>query len=296
MSTQNFIYKIDSWHIYPDSLLLKKGDLEFKVQYKVMQVLIVLLEANGDVVVKDEFYQKVWTGSIVTENSLNKAISELRKILNQQSDENFIKTVPKKGYRITSAVYKEEVSRKKIKQKLEAKTILIVATSIFVIFFLGIFILNSIKDKELKVASSLAPNGKLIAYYKKANNHYLLLLEDLEEKEIKELANNLVPETFVINWSPESNQLVYNATKSDNSFYSINVVSLEDVNTTYIKFAKNEAKHLTESMPKDSDLPVSYVEHKEIRRGDDIIHHIYLNKKDTIKVFFQKDLVKSFSW
>jgi DNA-binding winged helix-turn-helix (wHTH) protein len=295
MKSQTVIYRLDLWTIYPDSLLLKNGDLEFKVQDKVMQVLIVLLQANGNVVVKEEFDEKVWTDTIVTQNSLSKAISELRKILNHQSDKNFIETVPKKGYRINSDVYKEEVSKKEIKQKLKVKSSILLISLIIAMSFLGIFALKGIKNRELKMAPSLAPNGQSIAYYQKADSQYMLLLEDLEEKEIKEIANKLNPETFVINWSPDGEGLVYNATKAEDPFYSINVVSLKDVTTTYIKFAKNDREHRTKSIPKNLDSLTLSVEHKEIRYRDDKIHHIYLNKKDTIKVFFQKKLVESFS-
>ncbi|GAB5400209.1 MAG: hypothetical protein Aureis2KO_17940 [Aureisphaera sp.] len=296
MSDRNFIFKIGPWVIYPDSLLLKKDDLEFRTQDKVMKVLLLLLEANGAVVTKNEFYQKVWPDSIVTENSLNKAIYELRKILNRGSDKNFIETVPKKGYRITFPVYKEEYSRKGIERRPRHKKTLVGVCFLLVVTLMGIFIFNTIETQEEKVASSLAPNGKLIAYYKKTDNTYMLLLEDIEEKEIKEIANDLMPETFVINWSPSSNRLIYNASKTDDPFYSINVVSLENVNTTYIKFAKNELEHTTKSVPKDLDSATIHVDHREIRRGDDRIHHIFLNKKDTIKVLFHNDLVESFSW
>ncbi len=295
MRGQTTIYKVGQWVIYPDALLLQKNGLDYRVQDKIMQVLVVLLEANGEIVGKDEFYEKVWPDTIVTENSLSKAISELRKILNNSTDKTFIATVPKKGYSVVPSIHKQRVLKKGIAQRKRSKTIG-VFISLLVVLLLGAFIFHSINGKELKKASTLAPNGKAVAYYEKQNGYYVLQVENIEEKEIKEIANDLTPESFVIDWSSNGEFLVYNATNKLDPFYSINISSLENDFTTYIKFAKNEKKHETESTPKELDSPINFVDHKEIKRGKDKIHHIYMNEKDTIKVFFQNNLIRSFSW
>lgn len=294
MRGQTTIYKVGRWVIYPDALLLQKGGLDYKVQDKIMQVLIVLLEANGEIVSKDEFYEKVWANTIVTENSLSKAISELRKILDDPTDTNFIETVPKRGYRVIPNAHKERVPKKGIAQSTRSKKIGIFIASLVIILGASIFYL--IGRKEFKKASTLAPNGEAIAYYEKKNGHYILQVENIEEKEIKEIANNLNPESFVINWSTNGEFLVYNATRKLDPFYSINISSLKNDFTTYIKFAKNEKNHQTESTPEKLDSLIYFVDHKEIKRGEDKIHHIYMNEKDTIKVFFRDNLIRSFSW
>ena len=295
MKDQTTVYRLGSWNIYPASLLLKSQAGVFKVQDKVMQVLLVLIEANGEVVLKEVFNEKVWADAIVTENSLSKAISELRKIFDTSSDKDLIATVSKKGYRITATVYKEKIAKKGVREKSKNQNLRIVFYTAL-LFLLGLFVYHLFGYKEEMQASSLAPNGKTIAYYKKLNGQYVLQLEDIEEKEIKEIATDLDPESFIIDWSPDSRFLVYNATREKDLFYAINVISLENGTTTYIKFAKNEENHQTESTPEVLDSPAFSVDHREIRRGSDVIHHIYLTEKDTIKVYFQNSLIKSFSW
>jgi predicted ATPase/DNA-binding winged helix-turn-helix (wHTH) protein len=63
---------------------------------RALDVLIVLVEACGKLVTKDEFLERVWCGTIVEENTLQFQISMLRKALGE--DHGFIKTISGRGY------------------------------------------------------------------------------------------------------------------------------------------------------------------------------------------------------
>jgi predicted ATPase/DNA-binding winged helix-turn-helix (wHTH) protein len=63
---------------------------------RALDVLMVLIEARGKLVTKDEFLDRVWGGTIVEENTLQFQISTLRKVLGD--DHGFIKTVSGRGY------------------------------------------------------------------------------------------------------------------------------------------------------------------------------------------------------
>lgn len=63
---------------------------------RALDVLIVLIEARGKLVTKDEFLDRVWCGTIVEENTLQFQISMLRKALGE--DNGFIKTISGRGY------------------------------------------------------------------------------------------------------------------------------------------------------------------------------------------------------
>ena len=63
---------------------------------RALDVLIVLIEARGKLVTKDEFLDRVWSGTIVEENTLQFQISMLRKALGE--DHGFIKTISGRGY------------------------------------------------------------------------------------------------------------------------------------------------------------------------------------------------------
>src|ERR1700758_5867375 len=77
---------------------------------RAFDVLMVLIEAGGELVTKDEILNRVWPGMVVEEHSLQFHISALRKILGR--DRGFIKTISGRGYRfvadITTAAGEQE--------------------------------------------------------------------------------------------------------------------------------------------------------------------------------------------
>lgn len=69
--------------------------------------LLCYLAANVDrVLTRDELIRELWPHVIVNENSLTRAISELRKQLaiDASSERAYIETIPKKGYRLIALV------------------------------------------------------------------------------------------------------------------------------------------------------------------------------------------------
>lgn len=72
---------------------------------RYLDVLILLIEARGELVTKDRFMQEVWRGVPVTDEALTQAIRSLRKALGDEvSAPRFIETVPKFGYRFIAPV------------------------------------------------------------------------------------------------------------------------------------------------------------------------------------------------
>jgi pimeloyl-ACP methyl ester carboxylesterase/DNA-binding winged helix-turn-helix (wHTH) protein len=80
--------------------LLFKEDREVPLTPKVFDTLLVLLENSSHVLTKQELMQKVWPDSFVEENNLAQNISVLRKAIGEE----FIQTVPKRGYRFVGDV------------------------------------------------------------------------------------------------------------------------------------------------------------------------------------------------
>src|ERR1700747_2374350 len=77
---------------------------------RAFDVLMVLIEAGGELVTKDEILGRVWPGMVVEEHSLQFHISMLRRVLG--ADRGFIKTISGRGYRfvadITNATGEQE--------------------------------------------------------------------------------------------------------------------------------------------------------------------------------------------
>jgi DNA-binding winged helix-turn-helix (wHTH) protein len=69
---------------------------------RAFDLLLVLLEADGSLVTKEELMSRVWPGIVVSEENLKVQVSALRKALG--ADRDVIRTEFGRGYRFTAAV------------------------------------------------------------------------------------------------------------------------------------------------------------------------------------------------
>lgn len=86
-----------------DSLTLE--DRIVKLEPRTMRLLQVLAARPGQVIGNDELLDTVWSGVVVTGQSLYQAIAELRAVLKADTETGaFIANVPRKGYRLVAPV------------------------------------------------------------------------------------------------------------------------------------------------------------------------------------------------
>lgn len=72
------------------------------VEPVVMKAFLLLLDAAGDVVTRDDLFGKVWGEVFVGDDSLNRAIGQVRKIAPEVAPGLFqIERIPRTGYRLT---------------------------------------------------------------------------------------------------------------------------------------------------------------------------------------------------
>jgi DNA-binding winged helix-turn-helix (wHTH) protein/TolB-like protein/Tfp pilus assembly protein PilF len=85
--------------------LLLRGDEVVALTPKVLETLFVLVENRGRVLTKNVLMEALWRDTFVEESSLVQNISLLRKALgNGHSDQVYIETIPKRGYRFVAEV------------------------------------------------------------------------------------------------------------------------------------------------------------------------------------------------
>jgi adenylate cyclase len=72
---------------------------EIPLRPKTFAVLTYLAQRPGQLVSKEELFEAVWPGLIVTDDTLVQSISELRRTLGDR-EARLITTVPKRGYRL----------------------------------------------------------------------------------------------------------------------------------------------------------------------------------------------------
>jgi len=75
---------------------------------RALDLLLVLLEADGLLVAKDELLSRVWPGIVVSEENLKVQVSALRKALG--ADRDVIRTEFGRGYRFTGLLCTNDVT------------------------------------------------------------------------------------------------------------------------------------------------------------------------------------------
>lgn len=71
----------------------------------VMKVFLLLLDARGSVVTRDDLFAHSWGGVFVGDDSLNRAIGRVRRIASDTAPGLFeIETIPRTGYRLTGDI------------------------------------------------------------------------------------------------------------------------------------------------------------------------------------------------
>src|SRR5438477_5881515 len=72
---------------------------------KQFDLLAALVQSPGRLLEKQDLLDRVWPGVAVEEGSLTRAVSSLRRVLGSTADgQDYIETVPKRGYRFISPV------------------------------------------------------------------------------------------------------------------------------------------------------------------------------------------------
>jgi len=106
------IYKFGTFTFRVKEYNLKKGDEELYLRPKTYETLLHLIEHHGTIVNKDDLIEYVWSGTIVTENTLTQCIKEIREKLGDNSAHpRFIKTIPRVGYKFIAPVEEEIIDQ-----------------------------------------------------------------------------------------------------------------------------------------------------------------------------------------
>ncbi|KGJ96927.1 winged helix-turn-helix domain-containing protein [Colwellia psychrerythraea] len=84
---------------------LSQGKVKFKLEPRVLQLLLYFCQRPNQAITRDELIKAVWQDRIVGYAAVNRAVSELRKVIEEEvSDPKVIVTVSKVGYLFDSPV------------------------------------------------------------------------------------------------------------------------------------------------------------------------------------------------
>ncbi len=97
------IFQFDAYTLDITRGCLCAAGREVELRPKSFEVLRLLVENAGRIVAKEELIGTVWPNVTVTDESLTRCISEVREAL-ADDDQKIIKTVPRRGYRLSIPV------------------------------------------------------------------------------------------------------------------------------------------------------------------------------------------------
>jgi Tol biopolymer transport system component/DNA-binding winged helix-turn-helix (wHTH) protein len=236
-----------------ERLLLREGEA-VPLTPKAFETLLLLVESCGHTVEKDELMRRLWPDTFVEEANLTNNISLLRKAFDESPDgHEYIKTVPRRGYRFVAAVTETWVPDgrpdtwkrspgMKAKSRMSPK---LIATAIAVaLFTFGLlYLLIGMKHaaprfatfvpgrKITKLTSSgrawtgrISPDGKYVAFVVSDQGQQSIWL-----RQVATSSNVLVVapadlDYMGLSFSPDGNYIYYSAQekgKTNHSLYQV---------------------------------------------------------------------------
>ena len=96
---------VGEWRVRPAECRLLRNGQTVAVRPKVMDLLVYLAQAPGQVISKDTLLNEVWGTDAVSESALTRTVTELRQALADNADSpRILENIPKRGYRLIAAV------------------------------------------------------------------------------------------------------------------------------------------------------------------------------------------------
>jgi predicted ATPase/DNA-binding winged helix-turn-helix (wHTH) protein len=100
-------FSFGPFHLCPRRQLLLKGETPVPLGSRAFEILVALVEHAGEVVEKNSLMTRAWSDVTVEESNLRAQITALRRVLAEgATGENYVITLPGRGYRFVAAVAK----------------------------------------------------------------------------------------------------------------------------------------------------------------------------------------------
>jgi len=104
-SSDNQRLRIGAWRVDPALDEISRDGTSVKLEPRAMRLLVCLAEHAGQVVSVEKLLDEVWTGVVVTPNSVYQAVAELRRVLGDDPKEpSYVVNLLRRGYRLVAPV------------------------------------------------------------------------------------------------------------------------------------------------------------------------------------------------
>ena len=162
-------FYLENWIVRPRRGCIERGGEVIYIHPKPMAVLECLADANGEVVTRDELFEIVWPGIIVTEDALTQCIAELRKAFGDSAKESrIIKTLPRVGFCLLPPI-KTLHERGHIRAVRARKRLLGFGTVIVLITVIAIWRTTVVNEIESPVIAPLKPSVAVLPFVNRSS-------------------------------------------------------------------------------------------------------------------------------
>jgi TolB-like protein/DNA-binding winged helix-turn-helix (wHTH) protein len=98
--------QVGAWRIDPQLGQMSSGTQTVRLEARTLRLLMYLANRAGETVGIEELLDQVWSGVVVTQDSVYQAITALRRLLGDDAKQpTYIVTVPRLGYRLIAPVH-----------------------------------------------------------------------------------------------------------------------------------------------------------------------------------------------
>ncbi|ASM51622.1 hypothetical protein PESP_a3875 [Pseudoalteromonas espejiana DSM 9414] len=240
--------KFGAWTLNPKLQIITDGDVERELEPLLFKILSYLIINKDEIITRQDLIDDVWCQHYVDDNAINRAMSELRKVLKSEVQRGLVvKTHYRKGYSFflePEIVYHKgnadtvsEIeavkyqSRRKI-LNVPVAIMIIVATSFY--FFYSIFVdKDAFTDLKSAPGKTIVTNKKYneetlswmrgvynqmmlspdnssvsISYIQKGQHYSSLLIKNLSTGQERKISDPNA-NIFPAGWSADSNRVIY---------------------------------------------------------------------------------------
>jgi DNA-binding winged helix-turn-helix (wHTH) protein/tetratricopeptide (TPR) repeat protein len=96
-------FRLGQLIVRPSASEVAVGAVTRRIEPRVMQALVALVQANEAVVSRDELMARCWTGMVVSEDAVTRAVGQVRRLSYLAPASFTVETIPKIGYRLVRA-------------------------------------------------------------------------------------------------------------------------------------------------------------------------------------------------